>query len=130
MSDFLNDYADDEDSVQQMTPAHFKAAIKDMKFSSDKVVKAAFLVLCCNSGHSEAAKKYGVTQPQVSRAVKSIVAKWEKIHEKIDCLFEPVMLPKEEMDLVRCLEKKYIDPLLKERKEGWERYGLDKEFDI
>ena len=130
MSNNNNNSNIDKDIEEQMTPEHFKAAVKDMKFSSDRVVKAAFLVLCANEGYSEAAKKYDVNQPQVSRAVKSIKAKWEEVHDKAGCICEPVMLPREEMAVVRLLEKKYVSPLLKSRQEGWERYGLDEEFNI
>jgi hypothetical protein len=123
-------YVDDEEREDPMTPDHFKLAIRDMGFSSDKVVHAVFSHLCCEMSQTEAAKKYDIPPSQVSRAVSRIKENWQLVYNEMGLVYESVAIRPEIMKLIREAEKLDIADAVEKRKEGWEMYKLDEEFDI
>lgn len=95
-----------------MTPLQFKLIISHMALS-DTVIAAVRRCLVDNEPQAIVASEMGMKPPQLSRAIRSVQEKYEKILEQYGWEAVQVVLPKELVRGVRDIEVFFVEPLIK-----------------
>lgn len=101
-------YNDDDIEVDPMTPEHFDIAAAEIHFKRADMKAACRAVLVDRQRPTEVAEAMDIPQPQISRAVTRVQAKWQEICERENLVYRTVALSPEAMAVVAELEGKYI----------------------
>ena len=112
-----------------MDADQFKAVVMGMRLQSSAIVRAAYSVLVLGSKVNQAVEKYGVSQPHLSGVLSDIRTNIETVGEKVGAKYRSLYLSDEEYLIVKMVQDKRLKPFLESYREGWEKYGLDEEFD-
>jgi predicted DNA-binding protein (UPF0251 family) len=114
MSKITTTYPTDED-IRPMLPEQFEEAAAKTKIQNADLIRSARLVMVENVSVAEAAKKHGVEDKYLYRAITSIQKMWDKICERKGWLTNTASLPPEVWKVLEAVQLNYARQLKEQR---------------
>lgn len=103
-----------EEELELMTPTHFELTVAHMKLS-EPVANAARLCLVDGEMQTDVERKTGISQSQISVAVRSVQEKFQEILTNNEWERVEVVLPKKLVPGVVLTENFFVEPVLRAR---------------